>query len=369
MKKIILLLICFVFFFSTGYAKVDLSLIHEIEHSIKIGLQWLVTQQEENGSWQHYPAITALALISILNSNPNISYEFEPVDKGLGFLASCAKPNGAIYTDNMPNYNTSICLMAFKEANDPEYADIIDRAEKYLLNLQIDEEEGYSADSLYYGGVGYGGDQRPDLSNLQWALEAMLEREPITFDAPKINKKEITNLDEKKAFFEKAIVFLQRCQNLEDYNPEPYSGNDGGFMYEPGKSKAGGSTSYGNMTYAGLKSMIYAKLEKDDPRVQAAYNWISNNFIVETNPVLGNQGLFYYYLMMAKALTAYDADIIVGDDGVRHDWRKELANQLIKIQNEEGWWQNENGRWWENNKVLVTTYCIISLEEILKDNT
>ncbi|HEX37479.1 MAG TPA: hypothetical protein ENG70_01265, partial [Candidatus Cloacimonetes bacterium] len=153
---------------------------------------------------------------------------------------------------------------------------------------------------------------------------------------------------------------------LEEYNPESYSTNDGGFMYEPGISKAGGSTSYGNMTYAGLKSMIYAKLDKNDPRVQAAYDWISNHFIVETNPVLGNQGLFYYYLMMAKALTAYDVDIIVGDDGIEHDWRAELANQLIKIQNEEGWWQNENGRWWENNKVLVTTYCIISLEEILK---
>ena len=364
MKKIVIIIaICFLMI-SICHAKVDLSLTHEIEHSIKIGLQWLVEQQEEDGSWQHYPAITGLAVIAILNSNPNISYQFEPVAKGLGFLSSCAKSNGAIYGDDMPNYNTSICLMAFKDANDPQYADIVDKGEKYLLGLQIDEAEGYSVDSLYYGGVGYGGDERPDLSNLQWALEAMLEREPIATDEVDLNTKEITNIEEKKVFFDKAIVFLQRCQNLEEYNPEPYSQNDGGFMYEPGKSKAGGTTSYGNMTYAGLKSMIYAKLQKDDPRVQAAYDWISNHFIVETNPVLGKQGLFYYYLMMAKALTAYDAVIIVGDDGVEHNWRQELANQLMKIQNEEGWWQNENGRWWENNKVLVTSYCLIALELI-----
>ncbi len=366
MKRIFLIVIMILIVVSFGHAEIDLSLAHEMEHSIKLGLQWLVDQQEDNGSWQYYPAISALAVIAIINSNPNISYQFEPVAKGLGFIASCAKLDGSIYTDNMPNYNTSICLMALKEGNDPQYYDIIDRGEKYLLGLQIDEEEGYSADSLYYGGVGYGGDQRPDLSNLQWALEAMLEREPVYTDELELNKKEITNIEEKKLFFDKAIIFLQRCQNLEEYNPESYSENDGGFMYEPGKSKAGGSTSYGNMTYAGLKSMIYAKLDKDDPRVQAAYNWISNQFIVETNPLLGNQGLFYYYLMMAKALTAYDADIIVGDDGIQHDWRAELANQIIKIQKEEGWWQNENGRWWENNKVLVTTYCIISLEEILK---
>jgi len=366
MKKFILILFMMTLHFSYSYAKVDLSLQKEIEHSIKISLQWLVEQQEDDGSWQHYPAITALSVIAILNSNPNITYTFEPVDRGLNFIAECAKPNGSIYEDDMPNYNTSICLMALKESKDPQYDTIIDKAERYLINLQIDEEEGYTQDSLYYGGVGYGGDERPDLSNLQWAIEAMLEREPVYTDELEINKKGITNLREKEVFFEKALVFLQRCQNLEEYNPESYSNNDGGFMYEPGKSKAGGTTSYGNMTYAGLKSMIYAKLGKDDLRVQAAYDWISNHFVVDTNPVLGKQGLFYYYLVMAKALTAYDVDIIVGDDGVKHDWREELADQLIKIQNEEGWWQNENGRWWENNKVLVTAYSIISLEEILK---
>jgi len=366
MKKFIYLLITLIMLTSISFAKIDTSLGHEVEHSIKIGLQWLVEQQEENGSWQNYPAITALSVIAVINSNPNINYEFEPVAEGLNFLASCAKLNGSIYTDNMPNYNTSICLMAFKEAKDPQYDELIDKAEKYLLGLQIDEGEGYTPDSLYYGGVGYGGDQRPDLSNLQWALEAMLEREPISTDEVNLNKKEITNLQEKKLFFDKALVFLAKCQNLQEYNPEEYSVNDGGFMYEPGISKAGGSTSYGNMTYAGLKSMIYAKLGKDDPRVQAAYDWITRNFVVETNPVLGNQGLYYYYLMMTKALTAYDTDVVVDDQGVEHDWRTELAKQLIKIQNEEGWWQNDNGRWWENNKVLVTSYCLICLEEMMK---
>ena len=250
MKRFFLFLVLTLTIVSFGHANVDLSLTHEMEHSIKIGLQWLVEQQEDNGSWQFYPAITALAVIAIVNSNPNISYQFEPVAKGLGFIASCAKPNGAIYGDDMPNYNTSICLMALKEANDSQYNEIIDRGEKYLLGLQIDEQEGYTVDSLYYGGVGYGGDERPDLSNLHWALEAMLEREPVYTDELEINKKEIINIEEKKLFFDKAIIFLQRCQNLEEYNPESYSENDGGFMYEPGISKAGGSTSYGNMTYA-----------------------------------------------------------------------------------------------------------------------
>ena len=35
--------------------------------------------------------------------------------------------------------------------------------------------------------------------------------------------------------------------------------------------------SYGSMTYAGLKSMMYAGLTKDDPRVKAATEWISKH--------------------------------------------------------------------------------------------
>jgi len=37
---------------------------------------------------------------------------------------------------------------------------------------------------------------------------------------------------------------------------------------------------------------------------------------------------------------------------------------LLKIQSPEGFWINENGRWWENNPVLVSAYAILALEEI-----
>ena len=367
MKKItLILLLILTICFSYSYAKVDLSLQKEIEHSIKLGLRWLVTQQEEDGSWQHYPAITALSVMAILRSNPGISYEFPPVKKGLNFIFDCARLDGSIHLGELPNYNTSICLMALKEAKDPKNDELILKAEKYLLKFQLDEDEGYSPDSLCYGGVGYGGDERPDLSNLQWALEAMLEREVIPSDEINFQKKEIKNKKDKEVFLNRAIIFLQRCQNFKEYNPESYSGDDGGFMYEPGKSKLGGTTSYGSMTYAGLKSMIYAKLGKDDPRVKAAFDWINKHFVVESTPEMGNQGLFYYYQVMAKALNAYDCDYIVSDDGIKHNWRKELANQLMKIQNEQSWWQNENVRWCENNKLLVTAYSILSLEEIMR---
>ena len=40
------------------------------------------------------------------------------------------------------------------------------------------------------------------------------------------------------------------------------------------------------MTYAGLKSMIYAGLSRDDPRVKAVLSYIIQHYTVDENPGL-----------------------------------------------------------------------------------
>jgi len=347
-------------------AGVDISLRKEAERSILIGFRWLVDQQEEDGSWNRYPAITALVLSAITRADATVNIEHPAIQAGYKYLESCVQENGSVHVGDMPGYNTSICLLAFKDYPGDKYKKIIRNAEAYLVDLQIDEKDGYTRDSLYYGGVGYGGDDRPDLSNLQWAIEAIAYKEKQIVPEQKAGPVEKAISERNMLFYDKALVFLARCQNLESVNPEAYSGNDGGFMYEAGKSKAGEASSYGSMSYAGLKSMIYAKVDKADPRVQAAYDWLRQNYSVETNPNMGIQGLFYYYQSMAKALSAYGEEVVVTPDKKQHPWRKELVDQLLKIQNEEGWWVNSNGRWWENNKVLVTAYCLLTMEELLR---
>ena len=61
--------------------------------------------------------------------------------------------------------------------------------------------------------------------------------------------------------------------------------------------------SYGSMTYAGLKSMVFAGLKPDDIRVQAATKWLRANYSLDENPGLGQAGLYYYYHLMAKRRT------------------------------------------------------------------
>jgi squalene-hopene/tetraprenyl-beta-curcumene cyclase len=110
--------------------------------------------------------------------------------------------------------------------------------------------------------------------------------------------------------------------------------------------------------------MIYAELKPDDPRVRAAYEWITKNYTLAENPGLGQEGLFYYYHTMAKALSALKVALLTTTDGTTIDWRKELLSKLIEKQKGDGSWVNDSGRWWENDPILVTTYALIAVNMI-----
>ena len=360
---------------------IELSLRKEIEHSIDIALKWLSENQKENGSWSDYPGITALVVTAFLQSPKEYDEtKNESVAKGVKYILSCVHPTGGIYPEEEPQmraYNTSICLMALVATKNRQYDEAIKKARDYLISLQADEDESIDSTNSIYGGIGYNRDERSDISNMQWALESLKLSEDYRdwseggtkLEYSNRAKKEVKEVSNKELFWDKAILFLQRCQNLKKYNDQAWAGNDGGFIYYPGNSKAGGTTSYGSMTYAGMKSFIYAGVKKDDPRVQAAYNWIRKNYTVEKNPELDKQGLFYYYQTMAKALAVYGEDVLVDTAGTKRNWREDLAKKLISIQDGDGFWVNSVGRWWENNKDLATAYCVLALEQILSEKT
>lgn len=116
------------------------------------------------------------------------------------------------------------------------------------------------------------------------------------------------------------------------------------------------------MTYAGLKSMIYAGLSADDPRVIAAMNFIRKHYSLTENPGMGHAGQFYYYHTFAKSLNVAEIDILDDSDGKPHDWRSELGGQLIAMQQADGSWVNqENDRWMEGDRQLVTAYALLAL--------
>ena len=124
--------------------------------------------------------------------------------------------------------------------------------------------------------------------------------------------------------------------------------------------------SYGSISYAGMMSYAYAKLKADDPRVIAVRKWLFDNFTLEENPAMGAQGLYYYYYLMAKALS-FSGDRIITVRGKKVDWRKALGLKLIGLQQQDGSWVNtKSARWWESEKPLVTAYSVIALSYIYR---
>jgi len=330
---------------------IDVSLKKEIEAAINRGLRYLRYNMDEDGSWSGHPGVTAIVLKAFVSSPNKYNESDGPfIKKPVQYLIKLQKPDGAIYDKDLPNYVTANAVCALVALENPKYSEIISKAQNYIVDAQLDEKEGYTSEDKFYGGIGYGSTERPDLSNLQTALEALKE----------------TGLSADSEAWKRAVTFLQRCQNRSESNDQQWAGNDGGFVYLPGDSKAGGTKSYGSMTYAGLKSFLYANVDKNDPRVQAAYSWIKKHYTIDENPGMGNQGLYYAYNTFAKALLAYGEPYLTDSKGVKRNWRKDLAEKLISIQNSDGYWMNENNRWWESDKNLATAYAIIALEYCLK---
>jgi len=317
--------------------------------------------QAEDGSFskQLGPGVTAVVLTGALQTG-RVSPQEPWVAKGLKFLESYVKPDGGIYDTRHDSYTTSVALMAFVAANrNGRYNTIIANAQKFLKKIQWDEDESIDQADPFFGGIGYDSQKRPDMSNTQFALEA-LKASGMKSDDPA---------------FQKALVFASRSQNLHtEYNFAPFTekideDDKGGFIYSPtagGSSKAeprpnGGLRSYGSMTYAGLKSMLYAALDKDDPRVSAAVDWLRRHYSVKANPGMDQVGLFYYYHTMSKALATLGEDPFVDSKGTKHAWRVELFEELARRQQPNGSWTNPADRWYEGDPNLVTGYVLMAL--------
>lgn len=315
--------------------------------------------QAEDGSFskQVGPGVTALVTTSILRHGRTVRDPL--VAKALEYLEGFVQEDGGIYApkSRLPNYETCLAIICFQEANaDGRYDKLLERADAYVKGLQRDNDGGKDESDVAYGGAGYGKEGRPDLSNTHFLIEAL---------------RAAGNGPQDEAV-QKALVFVSRCQNLEtEHNTTKYAAlvNDGGFYYTPAVDKAdpdnatanGGLRSYGAMTYAGLKSMIFAGVGPDDPRVKAACDWVRKHYDLETNPGMGQAGLYYYYHTFAKALDALGKDEIIDDEGQKHAWRQELIAALAERQQPDGSWRNADRRWLETDPNLCTGFALLAL--------
>jgi squalene-hopene/tetraprenyl-beta-curcumene cyclase len=370
MKKLLIsLMVAFCCLSSYAADEIDNSLLLEARSGVDKAIKYLVSTQLENGAWGPQggaPAFTALAT-SAIASSPNVDKYKAVINKAENYLLTFAQPDGSIWDKSekgYPNYTTSLSMVALYLANKERHKAVLLKARNFLKNSQFEA-----------GGIGYGSNNtKSDLSNSQLALEALFITNDLEAEASP------EDIKTTRECWERANKFISRCQALPTSNDLEWAktapGEDiGGFVYSPDRSMVVGQEMrvYGSMTYAGLKSMIYAgymmedKLIANDPRVKAAVEWAAKNFKVDENPGMGAQGYFYYLQTMSKALDAY-AQPLLNDKGENLEWRKQIVKQMLKIQKADGQWVNENGRWMENIPEIVTAYTILTINHALSKN-
>jgi squalene-hopene/tetraprenyl-beta-curcumene cyclase len=339
------------------------------ETAVAKAIAYLKSTQEANGGWStaKTPGVTGIVVTGLLKSG-KAGVNDPAVERGLKFIEGLVNPKaghiaGKDAKVQLQNYVTSVNVMALMAANRADrYEAIIGDAVKFLKKLQWDEDEKKDATSDFYGGAGYDSKSRPDLSNTQFFIDA-LKAAGISPDDPALKK---------------ALVFVSRCQNLKgEHNDQKWAGkiNDGSFIYTAatgGVTKVsddplddGSLPGYGSMTYAGIKSMIYCGVDKNDERVKKAFEWIQKNYTLDKNPGMPEQrsqwGLYYYYHTMAKSLDALGVSEVVDAKGQKHNWRADLTAALAKRQRADGSWENTAGSWMEADPNLVTGYALMAL--------
>lgn len=353
----------------THRAGLSPSLTAKAQKSIDLGLEFLRSSRTEEGGWTaaYGPAVTAIVAQAFARDKAH-GPRHPVVRRAVATMLKFEQPDGGIYERqrNLANYQTSVVLMLLAALDDPAHKPRIAKAQDYLRRLQFDAGESIATDNPWYGGAGYNEAKRPDLSNTQMMLEALHQ----------------SGLPEEDPVYQRALTFVTRCQLYGATNDQPFADGeqDGGFIYSPnagGESKAADEVrdgppklrSYGSMTYAGFKSLLYAGLSRDDPRVTACLKWIRNHWTLDHNPNMpgtrSKQGLYYYYHVFARALHAWGKPTITDTTGKTHNWREELCKKLISLQRPDGSWFNDQDRWLEGDPSYITGLTILSLQTAL----
>lgn len=360
------------------------------DSAIKKGIAHLRTTQADDGSWSPKPgpAVTALIVAAMLDQS-DIDRSDPTVAKGLKYILSKVQKDGSIQDGILANYNTSICLATLSRIhNDPTIEKVIENGRAFLKRTQYTSGKDESGDEIsashaFFGGFGYGKHGRPDGSNTQMTVEAFI----------------LTGSDCKDPEIVAAAQFFSRLQGIPQNkaNGDKIE-NDGGAVYAtsvnkdnigipqsmaspdvidyvkkhgklPGETKL---RTYGSMTYAMFKTYIYAQLHnpkfneqgENDPRVKEALKWISNNYTLEHNPGMPEavkfQGYYYYLVTFARALDAYQHELIDTKQG-KKNWAQDLITKLTSLQKANGSWTNEADRWLEGDDNLVTAYALTAL--------
>ena len=346
----------------SGFAATE----EEIEDSIELGLSWLASEQNPDGSWGSYYLIakTGLAVLKLIDyvkevpgidswTDPDYVY-YSNVSAGLDFIFSEGYyVNISVQTygdpDTLDNdkgitfhgfddYEASIALMALGATMTPSltvtapgplngltYANVVQDVVDYLSYTQ--RESTYAR-----GGWGYEGNANwADNSVSGYTALGLGYAQAFGATIPQFVKDELAHW----------IGIIQSPTGYSYYRPpavwsDPY----GDLLLRTG-----------NLLY----EMALVGMPVDHPNVTAALTYIENNW------ALGGSSYQRAYCLM-KGLEAYgiEDEISVGGSG---DWFNETSTFIVNNQNKtDGSWPTDPHDW-DDPYTMTAAWALLTLEK------
>ncbi|NNM84649.1 MAG: hypothetical protein HKL96_02670 [Phycisphaerales bacterium] len=276
------------------------------------GIAYLLRRQGGRGQWLGHvgPAVTALVVKALVDAGYPL--QSRPVLRGLEFIESCRHRDGGFYANVEPQYNTAIVLSVLRELPTELYQSQVADGIAFLHHAEV----------AGAGGV-------PSSAANQWFRGGRVPH----------------------GWLKRQSVWQLRPLQLD---PHERSANQ--IL-----------TNYGLLSYAQLKSLVYARLTPGDLRVRRLQHWLARHYTLQCNPAAGGaRGQFYYYLVFARILATSHTNVFAGASGRVHCWREDLLTQLANMQRPDGSWINTRAAaWLEGRPVMVTTYAVLAIERAM----
>ena len=279
-----------------------------IEQSIEKAKDWLIREQEADGSWKCTMRSTetrvgATALVVLALANAGLEKDHPVISKSLTWLRQ---------HEPKETYSVSLQTMVFAMLSPITDRPLIVRNVEWLEQAQV--AQGPTTGSWSYSVDRGAGDN----SNSQYAMLALHEAANLG-----INVKEVIWI--------RAQQYWLSCAN-----------GDGSWGYTIGNR--GGS---GSMTCAGITSIWITAEHLGRPSakplgdsvsccagggspevLERGLEWLGKRFSVKENPATGGQTWLYYYLYGLERVGRLTARRFIGD----HDWYREGAEMLLSVQ-------------------------------------
>ena len=340
----------------------ELSVRLEAQNAVQRGVEFLVRTQAADGGWADHPGISAVCLVALARApHPDAAPLPDRLTRARAFLLQHVQRDGAIVNakarDNVI-YSTSVGVMALSLLGRAEDTELILRGRAYLVRAQ--DRSGFE-----YQGLGYQDARYPDLSNTHWAIEALHVSEARVPASVAAAERERT-----AQYFRRAVKLISDCQA-----PATHA-DAGGFLYYPLRGQPPvavahpdlpGDRAWGSLSFGGVKSLVYAGVERGDERVTRGLAWLGQHYSLKENTGLGQGGLYYGFYMMATTCSVLQVEKLTDATGAARDWRSGLAGELLARQQTDGRWVNGQRLWLEDNPALCTAYALLALELLLAE--